>query len=352
MRPARICQGQFPGWVKKPPPAGLPKHRGDDYTSATMDFTHLWHTLLWPLGRLLVSLAVGLLVANLIEALNWTRFLARLAAPVIRVGHLKDVIGASFSMAFFSGMAANSLLAEAYTSGRLSDRELVLANLFNSLPTYFLHLPQMFFITVPFLGPRPAGTYVGLTLFAAILRSAAILVYGRTVLPPLPEGCLVCHLKDEGFSWKKALRKGWVRFTRRIRSMLLFTVPIYIGFHYLTVLGFFTVLEKWLSDHLAFLSWMTPQAVSIVMFQVVAESSAGLAAAGALLGAGDLTTRQVVLALLVGNVLSTPMRAFRHQFPYYAGIFKPRAAMRLIVHNQAFRAASIVLVTVGYALFG
>ena len=79
-----------------------------------MDIAHLWHALGWPLLRLLASLALALLVANVIEALNWTRFLARLATPIIRIGHLKDVIGASFSMAFLSGAAANSLLAEAY----------------------------------------------------------------------------------------------------------------------------------------------------------------------------------------------------------------------------------------------
>ena len=317
-----------------------------------MDIAHLWHALGWPLTRLLGSLALGLLVANLIEALNWTRFLARFAAPVIRIGHLKDVIGASFSMAFFSGVTANSLLAEAYGAGKLTDRELVLANLFNSLPTYFLHLPQMFFITVPFIGARAAATYVGLTFLAAVARSAAILVYGRLVLPPLAAGCVVCHLTEDSFSWKKALTKAWKRFLRRLRSMVLFTVPIYILFHYLTVWGVFDAVERWLAAHLGFLSWMTPQAVSIVMFQMAAETSAGLAAAGAMLGAGDLEPRQVVLALLVGNILSTPMRAFRHQFPYYAGIFKPAVAVRLIVHNQAFRAASLILVLVAYAVLG
>ena len=59
-----------------------------------------------------------------------------------------------------------------------------------------------------------------------------------------------------------------------------------------------------------------------------------------------------MLALLVGNILSTPMRAFRHQFPYYAGIFKPKVAVRLIVHNQALRAASLVAVLIGYAALG
>jgi hypothetical protein len=46
------------------------------------------------------------------------------------------------------------------------------------------------------------------------------------------------------------------------------------------------------------------------------------------------------------------MRAVRHQFPYYAGIFKPALAMRLIVHNQSFRAASLLVVGVGYYFLG
>lgn len=317
-----------------------------------MDVPQLWHSLIWPLGRLLLSLAIGLLVANLVEALNWTRYLARLAAPLIRLGHLKDVVGASFSMAFFSGMAANSLLAEASAAGRLSNRELVLANLFNSLPTYFLHLPQMFLVTMPFLGAGTACLYVGLTLLAAVLRTLAIIAYGHFALPPLPEGCLVCHLGDDAPSWRKAVAKAWKRFSRRIRSMIAFTVPIYVLFHYLTAWGVFAIAEKWLAAHLGFLAWLTPQAVSIVMFQIVAEFTAGLAAAGAMLGGGGLTTKQVVLALLVGNFLSTPMRAFRHQFPYYAGIFTPKTALRLIAHNQTLRAASILLVTIGYAVLG
>jgi len=163
---------------------------------------------------------------------------------------------------------------------------------------------------------------------------------------------VVCHLSEGGITWRKALAKAWKRFAKRIRTMVLFTVPIYVAFHYLTVWGAFAAMERWLAAHLSFLSWLTPQALSIVMFQVMAEFSAGLAAAGAMMGAGSLEAKQVVLALLVGNILSTPMRAFRHQFPYYAGIFKPRTAARLIIHNQALRAASIVLVTVGYAWVG
>ena len=73
--------------------------------------------------------------------------------------------------------------------------------------------------------------------------------------------------------------------------------------------------------------------------------------AGALIDAGNLSYREVVLALLVGNIVSSPMRALRHQFPYYAGIFPARLAIKLICFNQAFRMGSIILVSIGYYFF-
>lgn len=307
--------------------------------------------LIWPLCKLLAGLSVSLLVANLLETLNWTRALARFARPLVRAGHLRDVVGASFTLAFFSGMAANTMLAEAHREGGLPDRELILANLFNSLPTYFLHLPTMILVAAPFIG-QAAFVYVGLTLGAAVLRSAGIVLAGRVLLPRPPEDCLECRLPDRGPTWREALAKSWRRFKKRIVKICLITVPIYLAMAWLTHAGFFAAAERFVGERLAFLDWLSPKAASIVVFGMAAEFTAGLAAAGALLNAGELPVKEVVLALLMGNLLSTPVRAFRHQFPYYAGIFRPSLAMRLIVHNQAFRAASLVAVGAAYWALG
>ena len=129
-------------------------------------FTHLWLHLGWPLLRLLVFLSLGLLVALFIESLNWTRKLAVVARPLTSFGHLSPITGAAFALCFFSGMAANTLLAEGYDQGRLSRRELILANLFNSLPANFLHLPTTFFIAFPLI-KGAAFVYLGLTVGAA-----------------------------------------------------------------------------------------------------------------------------------------------------------------------------------------
>lgn len=308
----------------------------------------LWSGLGWPLIRLTFFISLGLLIGNLVESLNWTRAMAKVASPLVRFGRLSDVSGASFSMAFFSGVAANTMLAEAHDQGKLSDRELVVSNLFNSLPTYFLHLPTLFFIIVPII-KAAAFVYVGLTIASAVLRTLAILVMGRLFLPRREKECVLCLLDDnKSAGLKGALEKTWQRFIKRIHKILLITVPIYIVFYILGRAGFFAWLQTAMSEHVGFLSWLPPEALSIVVFHVAAEFTAGIAAAGALLDSGTLALREVVLALLIGNILSSPMRALRHQFPYYAGIFKPRPALKLIVYNQAMRVGSLLAVGAVY----
>jgi len=195
--------------------------------------------------------------------------------------------------------------------------------------------------------------YVGLTVLAAFMRTLAIVLLGRLTLPPLPEGCVSCLLaEDKRWDWRGALDKTWKRFKRRLPRMVFYTIPIYVAFFFLKRWGVFDMMEDYMAHHVAFLSWLPPQAMGIIVFHMAAETTAGYAAAGAMVATGGLTLKQLVLALLVGNILSSPVRAVRHQFPYYAGIFKPGLALNLIVSNQALRAASIALVTLGYAIWG
>ena len=308
----------------------------------------LWQGLVWPLLRLVFFISLGLMIGNLIESLNWTHGIARLASPLVRIAHLSDITGASFSMAFFSAVTSNTMLSEAYEQGKISRQELIFANLFNSLPTYFLHLPTLFFLAVPLI-KSVAFIYVGLTLFAAFLRTVCILVVGRIALPGNKKHCVTCRLDENKVgNLTQALHKAWLRFKQRIKRILLITVPIYIAVFILTRFGMFTLLKEWLAQNVELLAWLHPESLGVVALQLTAEISAGLAAAGALLDNGSLEARQVVLALLAGNVLSSPMRAVRHQFPFYAGIFQPKLAVELIIYNQIFRTSSIIFVGVFY----
>jgi hypothetical protein len=310
--------------------------------------TSIWAHLLWPLAKILFWMSVGLIVANFIEALNWTHRLASLTRPLVRLGRLSPTSGASFSMAFFSGVTANTMLAEAFDKGQLSKRELVLANLFNGLPRFFLHLPTVFFLTAPLI-KMAALVYLALTFAAAMLQTALVVIGGRILLPPL-QGELgeIPPLAREKTDWHQALEKSVRRFRKRIKGLLYFTVPVYILFYFLGKHGVFVWLERFFATQAWFLAWLKPQSLGIVMAHVTVEFSAGLAAAGALLADNSLSYKEVVLALLVGNILSTPIRAVRHQFPYYVGIFSPKLALELVGVSQLLRLASVIAVGLGY----
>jgi len=303
----------------------------------------LWESLFWPLIRLLFFISIGLFAANLIESLNWTKKVSALSRPLIRAGNLPDRVGTAFSMALFSGVAANTMLAESYNSGYLSKRELVLANLFNSLPTYFLHLPTVIVITVPLI-KSAAFIYVGITFGAALLRTFTIVCVGRVLLkqPDIPASVNIADISVDEKS--KILSKTWKRFKRRMRKIIVFTIPIYVIIFILNRLDFFNYIENLMAGYLHYVPWLSPQALGIIALHLAAELTAGLAAAGALLQEGVLTHREIILALLIGNIISSPVRAIRHQFPYYAGIFKPKLATELIFVNQCFRVFSLLFV--------
>lgn len=308
----------------------------------------LWTGLTWPLLKLLAAMAISLLMALFIESLNWTHNLARLASPLIRLGHMSEAAGASFSVSFFSGLAANTMLSEAYDQGKIDKRELILANLFNSLPTYFLHLPTLFSITAPLI-KGAAFAYVGLTLTAAFLRTAIILLISHFTLPvrELSPSPLTSQTR-KSIDWQGAMSKTQMRFKRKMKRIVLFTVPIYTAIFFLNKWGAFDSLQSLAASRM---TWFDPRLISIVIFHVAAESTAGMAAAGALLNTGDLGAREVILALLAGNVIASPMRTIRHQFPYYSGIFKPRLATELLVVSQVFRVGAVIVMAALYYWF-
>ena len=287
-----------------------------------------WQALGWPLCRLLLGMAFGLLAANVLEALRWTSRLARLSAPLARAAHLREVAGASFALAFVSPAGANCL------------------------PAYLVHTPTIFLLTWPVLG-FPAVIYVGLTLAAAALRTAFTVFLGRCLLPPAPAGASISgtDAPTGGAALIEALRKAWRRFTRRLPRLVLFTVPVYILMYLLQRHGFFAAAEAWLGRHLDWLPMIKPQALGIILLHLAAELGAALGAAGSALQAGGLAPQDVVMALMVGNILSTPMRAIRHQLPSYAGFYRPELALRLILANQGLRALSMALMAALYYVF-
>lgn len=309
----------------------------------------LWTRLGWPLLRLTAIIGLGLAAGVAIEATGWSRLLGSLAGPLFRFANLGPLCATSFATAFVSGVAANAMLWAFYQEGRIGRGQLVLSNLVNQFPSFFLHLPTTFFMIVPLTG-KAGLIYFALTLAAALVRTGLMVAWGRLVLKASPEDGAAPETEPARAKAAAVWQKVKTRLPKRLYSVITYVVPTYILVFWLNAAGFFTAARDWLT-HLALASLLPVEAFSVVVLSFMAESASGYAAAGALLHQGLLTTKQTVLALLIGNLIAFPIRALRHQLPHYMGIFTPGTGTALLLAGQGLRIASLILIGAAYWLW-
>jgi hypothetical protein len=132
---------------------------------------------------------------------------------------------------------------------------------------------------------------------------------------------------------------------------VLYTIPIYVLIFLAGEWGFFQQLR---SGAVGFVSTdvFPIEAAGVVIFALAAEFSSGMAAAGALQNTGSLDVKQTVLALILGTIIATPLRAVRHQLPTYAGLFSLGLGSQLLFMSQGLRILSLAAVVLPYAIWG
>ncbi len=295
-----------------------------------------------PLLRLIAIMAATLYLTAVIEAKGWSRMVAALSRPLVRLGNLSDWSATAFTTAFLSGIAANTMLWNAYKEGKISKKEMFLSALLNvGLPSYFLHLPVTFAIIVP-LAQEAGLLYMAVTFLAAIIRTVIVIIAGRVMLKGPAHHAMdeQAHQQEKGRAGIMELFKKYL--TKRLSYIVLYTVPIYMLVVLLRLHGFFEMLQH-TAAHLLKTNAIPVEGISVVVFSIVAEFSAGAAAAGAMLQEGVLTVKQTVLALVLGNIIATPIRALRHQLPRYLGIYTPSMGLALLLIGQALRVISVIM---------
>ena len=306
----------------------------------------LWKRLIRPLIRLTLFISIGLFVAQVIEGMGWTNRMAVMARPFMRWGHLSEQIGAAFTTAFFSGTTSLSMLMSFHKDGSVKQSEVTIAVLLNTFPTFFLHLPTTFFIILPLVG-KAGILYLLLTFGAAVLRLTAVLIYTHFRLTE-SLGDYPVKVKSEK-DWKGLLEETAKKFRSRLTRMIMIILPVYIIILLISDMGFFHWIREIMAEGIR-VAFIPVEAMSVVVFSLVAEFTSGYAAAGAMLESGALTVSQTVIALLLGNILAAPIRGLRHQMPYYMGIFGPKLGTRLVITSQAFRITSLVISGIVFTL--
>ncbi len=262
---------------------------------------------------------------ELLIELGWIQRLGFVTAPFIRFGHLREEVGVSFLVSFGSPTAANSMVAELNKKGLIDNKETLIASLVTSFPATFIFVRDLTPVLVILLGTTGL-IYLGIVIGVGLLRTAISLALGRILLPPKKIAVIEQSIKTKKFSaaLRSAISSSWVPLWNIIPTMVIAAIIVF----QLIDIGFFDILSAYLKG-LPVLKSLPPPALPVIAAWFAGNVGA-YTIAGRLLTEGIMTSKEIVITLLVGRVLSSIVR-LRFTIPYYTGIFSPKLGTQIML---------------------
>jgi hypothetical protein len=297
--------------------------------------------LLYRTGRSLLKLIIlvgtACFIGAVFEYKAWSRFASFLALPLIRFGRLPEVSGVAFVTALFSNNAANTLVASSRSEGNITRREMLISGLCNSYPAMVSHSLRILFPLLSAIG-MAAVYYYSFTFGTGLLMTIVFLVISRsyasgdaTEALGNGEGCLE---KRKKYNWGEVFRKSAHRTGVTVLRLLYITAPIYLVVAYMSKHHMFDVWKEFIPASMS--QWLSPEVMAVLAARLGGLVNAAGVASG-FLADHKMEHWQIVLAFLVGNVITNPIRTLRRNLPAAMGIFPGRDGLWIVLILQTLR---------------
>jgi hypothetical protein len=271
---------------------------------------------------------VSLFGIELLMQMGLMKRLKPIGAPVARIAGLPAEAAVSFLAAVGSMLAAHAMSARFRDDGKLSDRQLILSGVLNTVPFHFREiLTYQLPIVLPLLGPVLCAVYVSALALAGVLKMVAVIVGGRMGPSPGPSSGeafehATCDPEDPDClnrSFWRLAKDAWKArskmFIRMMTLMATVTLAVQILINSGT-LGWFEALI----GPLASLFGLPPAVVGPLAAYALSPT-AGIAYMSNLLNSQALTPYQTILALMAGGLVMIPVTRLRRTLPRYISIF-------------------------------
>ncbi len=295
----------------------------------------------------------GCFIGTIIEQRNWSKFVAFIVKPIIRFGRLPDICATSFITSFASAHASNNMLVSAYDSKEISRGEMIIAGIVNTFPRkLFMSVKLINFIPV---FPVLLVAYLSIQICVGLSRTVLLLFINRLYFnrktKVLGDKILDKIISDKlkpTPTWKNSLLTARKRTILFIKKMLLITMPIYIIVLYLSKTGVLKKIEKLIPKSLDFI--LTPEIIDIMLTRF-ASLIAAIHHSSEMLAASQVTITQILIALLAGNIITTPFRTVKRNLPIALAIFPKRDGAWIVGLTQSYRMLASLIVIIILFLF-
>ncbi|MDI6810774.1 MAG: hypothetical protein QMD80_03725 [archaeon] len=298
--------------------------------------TSLIYALYW-VTKIVPVIAIGLFVTSFAVNIGLMRKFDRLIKPLSSKANISTISALSVVTCTFSTTAGYSMLSDGLNKKMISEREVIATTVISSFPSILSHLSTFFIpVVIPILGLTTGVIYVSLVGFAGFLKTCFGILLARLWLKDVksfPSLLSATHdnapAEDKKHALNKSAKNTYKMLKRIVPTMFITLFLVSVAMELNLFDSFSTIFEP-----LTNILGLESEVVLISATEIV-NTYSGLILAGSLLDKGLITRKGVLIALLLGTVVSFSTRFVKHSLPLHVSLFGPKLGSRTVGVNAA-----------------
>ena len=279
--------------------------------------------------KISIIVLISMFVMNYIINTGIMKKFSELMEPITRHLNMNPLSISSILVCFFSPTVGYSILAEGLKDKKLNEREIIGTSLANSFPSVLSHTITFFIpVVIPILG-LTGLLFVLIRLGVAFAKSIIGTIYLSIISKKVDFEVPEISKMDKKENLEKSL-KSTLRFSKRLIPVMLITMFLVI---YLSKIGAFDYLNNLVSPITNILG-LNPN-VGLVSLTEIMNVQAAIVMAGGFLNENILSSKEVLIGLIIGNVLSFSTRYVKHSLPLHVSLFGTKLGTKIVMINAA-----------------
>ena len=294
--------------------------------------------------KISIIVLITMFIVNYIMNTDIMKKFSNFLSPILKRLKINPLSISSILTCFFSPTVGYSILAEGLKENKINEKEIIGTSLANSFPSVLSHTFTFFIpVVVPILG-WTGVLYVLIRLGVALTKT----IIGFIYLSIISEGCSFEMPEVNKLNKKENAKKSFkstLRFAKRLIPIMFFMMTLVI---YLSKIGFFDYVERFVEPITNLLN-LNPN-VGILVLTEVMNVQAAIVMAGGFLNENILTSKEVLIGLIIGNVLTFSTRYVKHSLPLQVSLFGAKLGTKIVMINAAITLILDIFIIAGLLL--
>ncbi len=294
--------------------------------------------------KISIIVLITMFIVNYIMNTDIMMKFSNFLSPILKRLKINPLSISSILTCFFSPTVGYSILAEGLKENKINEKEIIGTSLANSFPSVLSHTFTFFIpVVVPILG-WTGVLYVLIRLGVALTKT----IIGFIYLSIISEGCSFEMPEVNKLNKKENVKKSFkstLRFAKRLIPIMFFMMTLVI---YLSKIGFFDYVERFVEPITNLLN-LNPN-VGILALTEVMNVQAAIVMAGGFLNENILTSKEVLIGLIIGNVLTFSTRYVKHSLPLQVSLFGAKLGTKIVMINAVITLILDIFIIAGLLL--